>query len=84
MYHVATFLIKYFWNNLYEVTNALGVLLLTWNQAFYRYGSFNFNKLESALNKWKPEINSFRTRDIFSFDEAQKMGSLLKGFSMIL
>jgi len=37
MYKVATFLIKQFWGQASEMADGLGVLLLTWNQAFYRY-----------------------------------------------
>lgn len=37
MYKVATKLIDGSWGSHEEVADALGVLLLTWNQAFYRY-----------------------------------------------
>jgi len=46
MYKVATFLVSYFWGKPSDMADGLGVLLLTWNQSFYRYGSFDFNKLE--------------------------------------
>jgi len=36
MYKVATFLVDHFWGAPAEMTDALGVLLLTWNQALYR------------------------------------------------
>ena len=46
MYKVATFIISYYWGKPFDMANGLGVLLLTWNQAFYRYGTFDFDKLE--------------------------------------
>lgn len=42
MYKVATFLVEHHWGKPGEMANALGVVLLTWNNAFYRYGSFDF------------------------------------------
>jgi hypothetical protein len=46
----------------------LGVLLLTWNQAFYRYASFDFNDLEQCLTKNMPLIEQYRNRDIYSYN----------------
>lgn len=40
MYKVATFLVFHFWGKPSDMADGLGVLLLTWNQAFYRYGIF--------------------------------------------
>lgn len=53
MYSVASFLVRHFWGRPREVADGLGVLLLTWNQAFYRYGGFDFDRLESALQRPK-------------------------------
>ncbi|NIA11976.1 MAG: hypothetical protein GWP10_20210 [Nitrospiraceae bacterium] len=82
MYKVATFLVSYFWNkssnnkssnmtdsSMPNVADGLGVLLLTWNQAFYRYGSFDFDKLENCINNNKSRIEKFRRRNISSFSE---------------
>lgn len=66
MYKVATFLISNFWGDSSEMTDGLGVLLLTWNQAFYRYGSFDFDKLEKCIAKNLKTIEEFRKRDIHS------------------
>lgn len=38
MYKTASFLVDHFWGRPAEIADSLGVLLLTWNQAFYRYG----------------------------------------------
>jgi hypothetical protein len=72
MYKVATFLMSHFWGKYREMADALGVLLLTWNQACYRYGSFSFDKLEKCLkNNWQT-IEGFRVREIFSLSESDK------------
>jgi len=67
MYRVATFLVENYWGKPREMADALGVLLLTWNQALYRYGPFSFDRLEQCLAANLASIESFRTRDIFSF-----------------
>lgn len=64
MYRVATYLMDQFWNRPSAMSDGLGVLLLTWNQAFYRFGSFNFNKLEDCIKKNIKILNAFRDRDI--------------------
>lgn len=64
MYKVSNFLVTYFWGKAGEMADALGVLLLTWNQAFYRYGSFDFDKLEAVISKNLPVLTAFRARDI--------------------
>jgi len=72
MYKVATFLVSHFWSDPKEVTDGLGVLLLNWNQAFYRYGIFNFGLLEDCIKRNQTIISKFRKRDIYklsSFDE---------------
>lgn len=70
MYKVATFLVDYFWGNPSKMANGLGVLLLTWNQAFYRYGSFDFDKLEECITENFQKIESFRNRDILSLSNS--------------
>lgn len=72
MYKVATFWISHFWGKPPDMANGLGVLLLTWNQAFYRYGLFDFDKLENCIRcNWK-EIESFRNRDISSLSNSEE------------
>lgn len=66
MYKVATFLLSHFWGDFPKMTDGLGVLLLTWNQAFYRYGVFDFDKLEECIKRNFKIITTFRNRDIFS------------------
>lgn len=48
MYKVATFLVSHFWGNPSDMADGLGVLLLTWNQAFYRYGMISDNSFSGS------------------------------------
>jgi len=66
MYKVATFLVSHHWGKPSDMADGLGVLLLTWNQAFYRYGAFDFDKLEKCIDNNFPQINGFRNREISS------------------
>ena len=70
MYKTATFLVGYFWGKPKEMADGLGVLLLTWNQAFYRYGQMNFDALEDCLSRNQQSIEAFRGRDIVSYTPA--------------
>ena len=45
MYNVSKFFVDHYWGNPEKMSDGLGTLLLTWNQAFYRYGPFDFDKL---------------------------------------
>ncbi len=72
MYKVATFLLEHFWGKYAEMADALGVLLLTWNQAFYRYGRFDFEKLEDCIFRNFVLVKSFRDRNIFSLLEEDR------------
>lgn len=67
MYKIATFLVQHFWGRPAEMADSLGVLLLTWNQAFYRYGPFDYRKLERAIELNIGALKSFRKRDILSY-----------------
>lgn len=68
MYEVTMFLVKYYLKkrkvNISGVTNGLGVLLLTWNQAFYRYGIFDFEELEKCISYNIDIIKRFRRKGI--------------------
>ena len=82
MYKVATNLISSSWGNPSEVVDGLGVLLMTWNQAFYRYGVFDFDELENCIVKNQDLINSFRGRTIDSlkYDDDVKVKELFNSF----
>lgn len=72
IYRVATFLIKHYWGKPADMADALGVLLLVWNQAFYRYGSFDFDALEKCIGDNLPVIVRFRDRDILSLSASDE------------
>ncbi|HUU86846.1 MAG TPA: hypothetical protein VMX17_03740 [Candidatus Glassbacteria bacterium] len=74
MYKVATFLISHFWGKHSDMADGLGVLLLTWNQAFYRYGIFNFDKLEKCITDNFQKIENFRNRDISTLSNSDGDG----------
>ena len=67
MYKTATFLIEHFWGNTREMANGLGVILLTWNNAFYRYGPFDFDDLENTIREEFSELSTLRQSIIASF-----------------
>ena len=68
IYKISSNLINKSWNNIKDVTDGLIILFLVWNQAFYRYGYFDFRKLEDWVRKWKNDLNILRKRKIESFN----------------
>ena len=72
MYKVATFLVCHFWGGPVDMADGLGVLLLTWNQAFYRYGLFDFDNLEECIADNLQAIEGFRNRDILSLSTSDE------------
>jgi len=48
------------------------VLLLTWNQAFYRYGMFDFEKLERCIRKHHKKLWYFRNRKINTLKDSDE------------
>lgn len=66
MYKVATFLTAHFWGQPAEVANGLGVLLLTWNRAFYQYGLFDFDALQAAIDINQELLNKYRAKTILT------------------
>jgi hypothetical protein len=67
MYKTATFLVGHFWGQPAEMADSLGVLLLTWNQSHYRYGSFDFNKLEVCIRKSFTTLEGYRAKTILEY-----------------
>jgi hypothetical protein len=72
MYRIAAFLVQHFWGKPAEIADSLGVLLLTWNQAHYRYGTFDFSKLERCLETNAAILQHFRARNILDFTPADE------------
>lgn len=72
MYKVATFLLSHFWGKPSDMADGLGVLLLTWNQAFYRYGVFDFDRLEKCINHHFKKVETFRNKHIFALSSSDE------------
>lgn len=72
MYRTASFLVQHFWGQPAEIADGLGVLLLTWNHAFYRFGRFDFLKLEQCLETNAAILQNFRARNIMDFTPADE------------
>jgi hypothetical protein len=72
MYRVSSFLVREWWGDPAKLVDALSVLLLVWNSAFYRYGSFDEQALEMCLRENGGKLNEFREREISSFVEADE------------
>jgi len=86
MYRVTTFLLEHWWGRHADMVDALTVLLLTENAAFYKYGMFDQHRLEKFLVEQWDVISSFRSRDIASLT-AGDHGTIRKlfiGFNVAL
>src|SRR5258708_1647776 len=64
MYKVATAWLAQYWGRPVEMADGLGVLLLTWNQAFYRYGPLSFEKLEQCIERNLSQLSQYRNKSI--------------------
>lgn len=72
LYEVATYLVSHFWGKPSDMAKSLGVLLLTWNQGFYRYGNLDFDKLEKVIKNNLTKLQKFRNRDISTLSESDE------------
>lgn len=52
------------------MADSLGVLLLTWNQALYRYGVFDFDRLEHCILDNMSLLDRFRKENILNYSPA--------------
>ncbi len=73
MYKTAIFLVNHFWGKPADMADGMGVLLLTWNQAFYRYGPFDFDKLEQAIESNFTVIDGFHNRNILTLSASDEL-----------
>jgi hypothetical protein len=64
VYKLASFVVARFWGEHWLVADAVSALLVSWNQAFYRYGMFDIAKLERSIGDNCEAIEGFRARDI--------------------
>ena len=84
MYVIATRLVKEDWVKPSAVAEGLGVVLLTWNQAAYRYGSFDFHALEDLLKRNQAALDSYRRRKIASFNSEKEENAIRALFDEML
>lgn len=61
MYKISQELIEHHWGNAEETADALGVLLLTWNHAAYRYDRFDYTQLQAFLETHAAVLNDWRS-----------------------
>ena len=83
MYRVSMRLIEQNWENDEEISEALGVLLLTWNSAFYRYGNLNFDLIQEAISKNKRRLYKLRKTSILKHSE-YAMGNIEEIYKHLL
>lgn len=62
MYRIALQLVDENWSTPSDAADALGVLLLTWNQASYRYSLFDFANLEGFIRDSSRSLDAIRRR----------------------
>jgi hypothetical protein len=84
MYRIASQLVEQNRGNAAEMADGLGVVLLTWNQAAYRYAPFEFARLESFLDEERDALEAFRERSIAMFDPLRDREAVLSIFSTML
>jgi len=86
MYRVATTWLETHWTQADRMADGLGVLLLTWNQAFYRFGVFSFQELQECLERNLDLLDRLRLRDIgdFTAEDAGPTMLLFEDFAAAL
>ena len=74
MYRISRRLIDEYWGNPGEVTDAVALLLLSWNQASYRYGPPDFRRFKMwVMSQWHT-LSPLRRLDIAGFDAQRDSG----------
>jgi hypothetical protein len=67
IYKTGIFLVTHNWGSPAQMADGLGALLLASNQTFYRYGSFDFQRLEDTIAADQHRLAAFRSRDILDY-----------------
>ncbi len=82
VYRVSADCLHRAWGEPAEMADALTVLLLIWNQAFYRFGPFDEANLATYIKKNHKALTQFRKREIFGLSGADepKIKALFKDF----
>jgi len=68
MYRISRRTIDEYWGNPDGVTDAVAILLLSWNQASYRYGAPDFRRFKLWMMKSWHLLSPLRWRDLAGFD----------------
>jgi hypothetical protein len=86
MYKVSTFLMENYWGHPAEMADALGVLLSTWNNAFYRYGPFSYEELQAFIEFNWQRIETFRPMRISEYSQTldDSIAALFQAFLQAL
>jgi len=71
------------------LTEALAVLLQTWNRAYYQFRPFNashFNRIDKLIGKYGGEVRKFRSRNILGLklEDRAKIKGLFRAFEKVL
>ncbi|WP_292463438.1 hypothetical protein [Methanolobus sp.] len=87
MYKVALSHMQTHWKKPEDMADAIGVLLLTWNQSFYRYhGNFDIKRLEDCIIDNMDLLTEFKERTISSLcdEDNEQIRKLFNGFNEAL
>ena len=84
MYRISRRTIDEYWGNPEGVTDAVAVLLLSWNQASYRYGAPDFRRFKLWMIKHWHLFSPLRRRDLAEFDAGRDAGWVGELFSSAL
>ena len=57
MYRMAASLTKELWNNPSELASSIGMVLLGWNETFYKDGFFDFHEFGICIEKDWQQLN---------------------------
>ncbi len=77
IYEVSSFFIPHFWKDFYNMAIGAGAFLLSYNQAFYRYGIFDFDRLGTCIRANLFKLSIFRERNITDLLESDE--EVIKG-----
>lgn len=84
MYRMSRRAIDEYWGNPGEVTDAVAILLLSRNQASYRYGPPDFSRFKLwMMSRWH-DLSPLRRLDLAAFDDARDAPWVLELFSSAL
>jgi len=72
-YKVSIFFISQFWGCPRNMAYGIGTLLLVWNNSFYRYRIFDFDKLEECIKENLEKLSKFKKRNITTLSESDEL-----------